>query len=67
MADEKKAQISFTKDELKTISQGMNALRASNQRLIAKGGEDELMAFYKRREMSLLSLINKIGSMEIFP
>lgn len=67
MAVEQKAQIAFTKDELKMISQGMSALRSSNARMIAKGGEDELVSFYKRRDGQLLSLINKIGSMEIFP
>lgn len=66
MANEKQV-IQFTKEELKMISQGMAALRASNARMIAKGGEDELVGFYKRRDFALLNLINKIGSMEIFP
>lgn len=59
--------VQFTKDELKWIAQGMAALRGSNARMIAKGGEDELVGFYKKRDQQLLNLINKIGSMEIFP
>lgn len=69
MATEKSAAaepVGFTSDELKMLISAMGQMRGSISRSITKGGDDEIVHYYKKRDQAALTLVNKLSSMELF-